>query len=426
VLLKNLYDSHVHLIPTGQVKSALDLSKLKSPEEVSKLQIKPENIHGDWLIGFGWDENDWSSQVPFDRFFLDQYFPHQKVYFSRCDGHSGATNTMGLHALGFSLEDPAAGAGLLREAPHYQALRSLPEPSDSDLRDWLLVACQQFNQAGYTHVREMGGSQRLWKIAKDLESQNLQTLHIDWNFSCENKVDGMRALAEAKECLKQESPLNRVAGVKLFFDGSLGSETAYLSQPYANRNDGGRGQTCWPIEDLEFTLRQVWEAGLPMAIHTIGDEAVDQIVTLARKVSASGLSGRLNLEHVQVLRPDTLQKMKPLHITCHLQPCHWLSDRLWLKDKLGELYRYAFPWEALRKVKIPFFFGSDSPIEPPSLWNNLKALQDSPAFGIPSLGEDPLKFHVHPSGGGAQGETKLADGKVLEIFLQGRLIFNEN
>src|SRR5690606_26804128 len=125
----------------------------------------------------------------------------------------------------------------------------------------------------------------------------------------------------ASQCKAEETELLKVNGIKVFFDGSLGSETAFLSEPY--RGSKNYGQLNWSLSEVEDLLRRVWQSGFEVSIHCLGDEAAHQVVLAARKIYAENISGLLNLEHVQLLRPETIQKMKSLHITCHMQPCHW-------------------------------------------------------------------------------------------------------
>lgn len=436
MLLRNLYDSHVHLMSTGQVACLLDLASLSSLDDIERFTVRPENRRGDWILGFGWDENRWTTKELPTRQRLDRLFPNDAVYFSRCDGHSGVTNTLGLKLLGLWDHpiDPPGGQiligddgrpnGRLTETAHYQSLEKMPRPSPDDLREFLLTGMRRFNEQGFTHVRDMAGSEELWDIALRLESEGRQTLHVEWNFTCETRADFERALAEALRCRPRETALNKVAGIKFYFDGSLGSDTAFLSQSYAHREDGVRGITCWSEADAEEVIRKSWAEGLPIAAHTIGDEAADRIVELARRVSSSGLGGRLNLEHAEVLRPETIQKMKGLHVICHLQPCHWLTDRRWLNEKLGALAKNAFPWEALRRARIEFAFGSDSPIEKPSLFDNLRALEESALSGIPRLDADPLRFHVKDDLKIPQGQTRFENQLATEVRLGGKIVFS--
>lgn len=434
--IRNLYDSHVHLLYTGQIAAEPNLSALKSIEDLASVSFRPEVLRGPWRVAFGWDENTWTTKRLPTREDLDRIFPTDPVYLSRCDGHSAVTNTEGLKRLGYWDNPPVLeggqillGAdgrpnGRLTEGAHYRALEQLPAHDESQLRLFLAEGFRRFNAAGFTHIRDMSGSASAWALARGAEESGEQTLHIDWNFTCENLTDFDRALREALAARAEESPLNKVAGIKFYFDGSLGSDTAFLSEPYAHRSDGARGITCWAEAHVRELIIRSWEAGLPVAVHTIGDEAVDRIVEIARAVSSSGTGGRLNLEHAEIVRPETIRKMKGLHVTCHLQPCHWLTDRRWLKEKLGVLAENAFPWEALRRARIPFLFGSDSPIEAPSLFANLEALRESGKTGIKALQGDPLEYHVHPGGSGATGETVIENEKIVEVRLNGKTVFN--
>jgi hypothetical protein len=88
--------------------------------------------------------------------------------------------------------------------------------------------------------------------------------------------------------------------------------------------------------------------------------------------------------------------MKGLNITCHFQPCHWLSDKRWTEKKLGPLAKYLFRWKELECVGIPFYFGSDAPIEPSSLIRTYQALVDANESGIPFVESDWKKYVQHP------------------------------
>ncbi|MNL44619.1 hypothetical protein D3C87_1672070 [compost metagenome] len=112
--------------------------------------------------------------------------------------------------------------------------------------------------------------------------------------------------------------------------------------------------------------------------------------------------------------------MKPLHVRCHLQPCHWLSDRVWLAQKLGDLYKYAFPWEALQAAQIPMSFGCDSPIEPPSFLRNEEALRESAKAKIRKFTGDLVTCHSHPDAAYADSMTIIENGEVKEVVFNGR------
>lgn len=410
--IPRLYDSHTHFLATGEFASGLRLESLASAEDVASLKIKASHLRGEWLTGFGWDESQWPT--PPHKSILDKAFPDRPVYFNRRDGHTSWVNSVALKLLGIESE-----TGILSETQHLSAWDSLPSFTQEQMKGHVLEACRVFNTAGFTHVRDMSGTEELWNVMAHLEQQASLTLAVESNFTFYSLEELEKALQLAMKTKAHESPLLRSKGVKFFFDGSLGSETAYLSKPYHGKAEGPCGKPLWNLSDVEEILKRTWDLKLDVSVHVIGDEAAHQIVQTARKVSAKNYVGRLNLEHTQILRPETIQMMKPLHVRCHLQPCHWLSDRAWLEEKLGDLYKYAFPWEALKAAQIPMSFGCDSPIEPPSFLRNEQALRESVKYKIRKFTGDIATVHAHPDSSYADSLTTIEDGTVKEVIFRG-------
>ena len=435
--IENLFDSHTHFLATGEFLSGLNLKFLKSKQDLVNLPKKATSFRGDWLVGFGWNENQFTD-LTINLQSLDSVFLETPVLFSRVDGHSSWVNTAALKKLNlwkknkkdFSAEEQmmlgfdAEGGliGLLKEKFHIQALISLPSFSKLQKIEFLKMAIASYNQQGFTHIRDMGSTLDQFLLETELEKAGALSLHVIHNFICEDKNDFERALKEAKICQTLESSLLKVAGLKFFYDGSLGSETALLSIPYHGKAKGHQGLVNWALSDLEDLMKKTWQEGFEVSVHTMGDEAAHQIVQAARRISTSGVAGILNLEHVQVLRPETIQAMKSLHVVCHMQPCHWLSDQVWLEEKLGALISHAFPWESLRTAKVPLFFGSDSPIEPAILSENLRALQESSRQKIKKFNADPLQFHVSTKWPLEKTFCQWDRQKVTEVYFQGKKI----
>ena len=413
--IPRLYDSHTHFLATGEFASGLNLGDLKNPEDLASWPLKPSYFRGEWIVGFGWDESGWPT--PPHKSILDRLFPDNPVFLARKDGHRCWVNSRALQLLGFHSE-----TGILIEKEHLQAWDRLPPFTTEQQREHILAACRVFNKAGFTHVRDMSCNESLWNLLVTMSDKNELTLAIEENYTSHEPGDFERMLRLCLEAKKSETPLLRMKGIKVFYDGSLGSETAYLSQPYNGIPGGGRGLTLWQLSDIEDVMKRTWAAGLEFSVHTIGDEAAHHIVQAARKISAQGAVGRLNLEHVQLLRPETIQMMKPLHVRCHMQPCHWWSDRVWLEKKLADLYKYVFPWEALRAAQIPLSFGCDSPIEPPSFWRNKTALDESVKAKIRKFTGDLTQTHSHPDKAFADSYTVIEDGVVKEISFCGRSV----
>ncbi|MCB0385523.1 MAG: amidohydrolase family protein, partial [Bdellovibrionales bacterium] len=227
-----------------------------------------------------------------------------------------------------------------------------------------------------------------------------------------------KALHLAKRARAENIPLVRAKGIKIYYDGALGSEGALISADYPSGS--GRGLELLKKSELQNLLQQTWENKFDLAIHTIGDEAVHRVVLAADELWDRGHQGHLHLEHVEMLRPETVEKMVGRTITCHMQPCHWLSDRRWLEDKLGPLLRYVFPWRLLQENEIAFDFGSDSPIEEPSLRSNLLALDESAVQGVPPLLGSALNYHSHPDKTWVPNTfSHFEDGGVVSVVFKG-------
>ena len=177
----------------------------------------------------------------------------------------------------------------------------------------------------------------------------------------------------------------------------------------------------WPLSEVREVFVRTWQAGLAVSVHTIGDEAAHQVLTVAAEVWREGIHGSLNVEHGEILRPETIALLKETKALVHMQPCHWLSDRRWLKEKLGTLYSYAFAWAALQASGISYQWGSDSPIEEASVYNNWKALSESAGEGIPPLEGNLLAAHSHPDPSWGPGcQSVFENGQIKELIFDGK------
>lgn len=431
--INNCFDSHTHFLGTGQVALELSLRDLKSALNVAELKIEQHHHRGEWLVGFGWNHNNW---VPSDlphKSILDKVFPDKPVFFSRVDGHSSWINSKAIEVLkqkGFDFsKDPQGGKilrdlngepmGILQDQAHINALLMLPDYTDQQLSQFLVKSGEIFNAGGFTHVRDMSMTFRQWQLQKALCEQQKLKIYCEGFITIESVNDLDRGLSEYQKCLNNPCAQLKIKGLKIFIDGSLGSKTAYLSQNYVGENQ--RGLLIWSATDIKATIAYCWRNKMEVAIHCIGDEAVHTVAQCAREVSAAGLLGKIHIEHAQLLRPETIPLLKPLHVYVHMQPCHWLSDHPWLQDCIGDLTKYLFQWEALRKNRIHVDFGSDSPIEPTNLLLTRKALLES-AKSIPKPSEDWKRFHAYPTSGWGQCQTEFDDQGIIAINFEGEVI----
>jgi len=134
---------------------------------------------------------------------------------------------------------------------------------------------------------------------------------------------------------------------------------------------------------------------------------------------------RFHLEHAEILRPDTIELLKSLPAVIHFQPCHWHSDKKWLKEKLGALEKYAFPIAEVELAGIEIHFGSDSPVEEASVWNNQTALEQIAALREHPLSKDIRFYHSHPDADWLPlCWTEFKEGVAKTVFFEEKIIYS--
>ena len=398
------FDSHVHWAATGEFAQRLRLNDLTSVENLAALKPEPHHHRGDWLLGFGYDAGAWPT--PPHRDALDRWRPGEAIMFSARDGHQRWLSTLALERAG--LFDPAVvipeggrverdadgrPTGVISDRACELVDRVLPAATALSMRRDLLAAIRTFNEAGFTHVRDMTCDEAQWHEAVRIDRSGLLTLAVEEFFWLKDAAQTAAVIDLAKRARAEVTTNLRARGLKLFYDGALGTEGALISCAYHGSN--AHGLELWTEAELADVLTRAWSADLEVAVHAIGDEAAERVITTAARVNQDGVRGTLHLEHAQLLRPETVAKMRGLDVRCHLQPSHWLGDRAWLDEKLGPLAKLAFPWRRLQEADVAFDFGSDAPIEIPSLERTFRALSESAEAGIPRLLGRPETYMRH-------------------------------
>lgn len=449
IAIPRCYDSHVHWMGTGSILNLIDLSKITSLEDFrQKAPQWNRPNRGSWIVGFGWDNSLWKDNFQPHHRILDVFFPDHPVSFIRADGHSTWINKKAMTLLGLEKENISAfsSGGRVEVDPNGQPTgvmidgakdyvdQLIPPPTRQEMKNNLLRGMEVFLKAGFTHIRDVGGSQTHWELATEIYREGHLKLYVEMFFNLDDAsnlderiqqiITSRTATVATTASSATEASSNsetsnsfplRVGGLKFYYDGALGSDGAYLSQNYKGKDHCGL--RLLELSKIEEIIRRCWEQNIPVAIHTLGDEAVHQVVQAAHRLKSKGVDGKLNLEHCEMVRDETINLMKSLNVHCHLQPSHFLSDRRWLKDKLGSLYQYCFPWKKLIDAGVAVSFGSDSPIEAPSLNSTKVALQLASQEGIalPAL-EEPLLLHSHPDEQwGSQCVTKVnGAGEIVE------------
>lgn len=433
--IERCFDSHVHWLPTGELAAQVRLEGLDDLAAWGAA-LAGAPARGGWRTLFGWD-SEREAFRDLDAAVLDGLDAAKPLLVSHRSGHASVVNTPALRVLGWreaaDLPEalrPFAGAdaqgrltGVFREGAHFGVLGRLPALDSETRRRYLLRGQELFLDAGFTHIREMMGDAALVEDVFLLEGLGRLRLYVEMFLH----VPDTRALVEALETarafrLKRSTRL-RVEGVKLFLDGALGADTAALAAPYRHRHDDHRGGLLWRDDELRAALRAAWGEGLRVAVHSIGDAAMSQVLEAAQALKREGCEGALCLEHAELIAPEAFRLMRGLALEFHFQPAHFLDDEAMLTAKLGgERAAQAFPWHRIETMGFPIHFGSDTPITPPSLARTVQGLRAAHRAGIPRLELDWKFAHSHPDRRFGKGcrTTVAEDGRVLKLEVDGR------
>lgn len=363
-------DAHVHTTATGLALTGLDLSG--APDREAALALVRDFAAarpGDRvLLGHGWDAARWPENVPPTRAELDDATGGRPLYLSRIDVHSAVVST----ALLDLVPDGAARADgpLTGDAHHAVRAAALGAVTPAQREEAQRAALAHAASLGIGTVHECAGPE----ISAEDDLTGLLRLSAGETgprvvgYWAERDVDKARELGAVG------------AAGDLFVDGSLGSHTACLHQPYADA--GHTGTAHLDTADVAAHVVACTEAGLQAGFHAIGDAAVAAVVegvrAAADKVGLARVrAARHRVEHAEMLTPETVAAFAELGLTASVQPAF---DALWggedgmYAQRLGvERARTLNPYAALLRAGVPLAFGSDSPVTPLDPWGTVRA-----------------------------------------------------
>lgn len=373
-------DAHGHLMNLGFRLLSADLSGTENLTEIiQRLQDKAAELPpGAWLVGGGWDQNDWVEDTADARFptaaDLDTAFPDRPVWLSRVDGHAGWANSNVLKRLDPQrLENDPAGGRIIRDsngnptgvfidAATAIVAEQIPAPNATSLQLALQAALLETNRFGLTGVHEAGTSlahYRLYEQAISHESFPLRLYAM-----ADGDSEALQWLCENQPVIAPDSHL-QMRAVKFYLDGALGSRGAALLDDYSDEPNH-RGLLFASEEQFTPLVQRAMSCGLQINTHAIGDRANRVLLNSysAALQNVQNTPGRHRIEHAQVLHPDDFQAAAELGLIASMQPTHATSDMYWAEDRLGaERVQGAYAWQTFREVKVHLALGSDFPVE---------------------------------------------------------------
>ncbi len=365
-----LYDPHSHFLGLGQMLSQCDLVDTKSYGEIIERLQKFEAQHkGDrWLIGRGWDQNDWDVKVFPTKELLDKAFPNKPVFLTRIDGHAAVVNSKAIELAKISPASKVNGGdvevmdgqltGILVDNAMGLVRRVIPQATEADKRKMLLAAQKECFKLGLTTVSDAGLNQ------DDIDL--IDKMNKDGSLKIRDYVMvslGIRNLDYfIKKGVYKTDRLN-VRSFKLYADGALGSRGACLLKPYSDE-PSKTGFLLLSAAELERSLTQIYNSGFQANTHCIGDSANRLILDIYGKLLKTKNDRRWRIEHAQVVDKQDVPKFGKYSIIPSIQATHGTSDMYWADERLGDVrVKTAYAFQDLLKQNGFLANGSDFPVE---------------------------------------------------------------
>jgi predicted amidohydrolase YtcJ len=381
-IVPGFHDSHLHFLGGGQQLARVELKDARDEAEFGRrLQEFDRKLpKGRWMLGGNWDhDRTFDGRLP-TAAIVDRYVPDRPVFIRRYDGHMALANTAALKlakvtadtrepagGVVYRLEDGKTPSGILKDNAMGLVGRLIPEPDEAEITEAVRAAMRACAENGITSVQDIDGSssetrRTMFRVLQRLARDGQMTVRLDlhWPIAARAEVAGLGAEANFG------TDFVRVGGVKGFMDGSLGSSTARMFEPYegAGKNVG---VFVTPPDAMGNMIRQADKAGLSVAVHAIGDEANAALLDLfaeAAKVNGPR-DRRFRIEHVQHLRPADYPRFKAVGVVASMQPYHVADDGRWAEGRIGPrrcASSYAF--RSLLDHGARLAFGSDWPVAP--------------------------------------------------------------
>jgi predicted amidohydrolase YtcJ len=440
-------DAHTHMAFAGQQKLTVDLDNVASLAAMqAKVKAYAAGLSaGQWITGGGWDHTKWASKTLPAAKDLDAVTGGHPAYLERTDGHIAVLNSAALKAAGITGETkaPEGGAidldavthqptGIVRDAALALARPAIPRPDAAMRRRALTIAMEDAVAHGVTSVQDYSD----WDdflVMEQMEKDGKLPVRVSEWLTFNDPID---VLKEHRAHHDAKDPMLHTGMLKGFMDGSLGSRTAAMLEPYSD-DAKNSGLPRYEQKTLDSMAGGRAQLGFQLGFHAIGDEANNmalnamesaQVVVqnlfilrareeirkagpkngqiLMERDAAEARSGLRNrIEHAQVLLPGDFDRFEEMHIVASMQPSHLLTDMAWAGDRLGpERSKYAYAWRSMLDHHVMLAFGTDYPVESVSPFRGLYS-------AVTRMNEAGTQT-FHP-------EQKLTMGEAIFAYTQG-------
>lgn len=477
-------DSHMHLLNYGYALSMAGLSEHTNSlsEMLSYLKqfARDNNIkEGSWLRGRGWNHDYFTDEKRFpNRYDLDKVSTDYPICLTRTCGHCCVVNSKALEVLSidektpqiegghFDVDENGKPTGVFRENAMDYVYSKMPQPSLTEIKAMMEKAIKALNSYGVTSSQTDDfivfqlPYQTIIKAYKELEAEGKLTVRVNEQSHFTNTKDLQQFFDEGYNT-NVGTEFFKIGPLKMLGDGSLGSRTAFLSQPY-NDDKSTRGIAIFTQEQFDEMVMLAHEHNMQIAIHAIGDGILDRILNAYKKAlfKLPKENHRHGIVHCQITRPEQLEDFAKLNLHVYAQPIFLDYDIHIVHERVGEkLASTSYAFNTLQKKGVHVSSGTDCPVEAPNVMNciqcavtrtNLKgdcdvyleneAMSVKEAIDSYTIEGAYASFEEDKKGKIQKGmladfvvlnenpfeieKTKIKNIKVLQTYVDGKLVYN--
>jgi predicted amidohydrolase YtcJ len=376
-------DSHMHFLNYAVFKSRVELINVNSISEMiskTKKYIEDNKIpSGQWVISRGWNHNHFAEGRLPRKEDLDAISTDHPIFFSRVCGHIGVANSKALEICNINslTRVPQGGVmdikenfptGILRENAMNLIFDNIPPMDKEAIKTAIKGAFKDALSCGLTtiHTEDLGTAGSLKELIDayiELDGQNLLPLR----FTLQLNLNSLDLIEDAQKLnLKSQaySHMLNIGLLKLYQDGSLGGRTAAMEEAYVDTATDG--VTIYTQDALDSIVLRAHESGFQIAIHAIGDRAMNMILDSYERLKNNYPDEDLRpiIIHCQFTNREILNRFKTLGVVANVQPSFIMTDWPIVEKAVGKNRALeSYNWKSMLDLGVNVSFSSDAPIE---------------------------------------------------------------
>ena len=383
LLVPGFNDAHIHFTSGGRSMMDLDFRYVHDVETIKQMvkekvaQSKP----GELIVGRGWEHETFPGKKWPTKEILDAVAPDNPVMLSRADGHSVWVNSYIIERSeitkdtpdppnGTIVKDPITGepTGIFKEGARRllkveSSVKLTPEEQEERADRGLELALGAARRTGVTSIQQLNGEYERFQRFKD---EGKLTLRVTFNMAMPDDEQGLKRLDELRKRFPQENNWIRFGYLKIFIDGTLGSGTALMFEPFED-DPSTSGLPMMPYEEYERRIVAADAMGFQTGTHAIGTKGNNWVLNAIEK--AQEVNGKRNSrhrsEHAQILLLSDIPRFAELGVIASMQPTHCITDKRFAEKRIGmERCKGAYAWQKLLDAGVHIAFGTDWAVEP--------------------------------------------------------------